>query len=220
MGGATLGQEVFRCGSLALVPISRTSPRSIRWASSGHATGQILQREAEGQQAWIFDLQPVVADRQPDRCAPLGIVAVDHRIDQGLAHGCGRQAPAVGAKHRADGALCQDCLCTKAIASSTGCTGGVDLDPIQDATLVAAGEAPGLDPGIGKKCRSRSWPKRIVPPKVGTVFPWWSATSRRLSRSRRRRLRNGANDSEAAWKSMASELSPGKGCSSKPSPRE
>ena len=27
---------------------------------------------------------------------------------------------------------------------------GVDLDPIQDAALVAAGEAPRLDPGIGK----------------------------------------------------------------------
>ena len=31
---------------------------------------------------------------------------------------------------------------------------GVDLDPIQDAALVAAGEAPGLDPGIGKVPRS------------------------------------------------------------------
>ena len=28
--------------------------------------------------------------------------------------------------------------------------GGVDLDPIQDAALVAAGEAPGLDPGVRK----------------------------------------------------------------------
>jgi len=27
---------------------------------------------------------------------------------------------------------------------------GVDLDPIQDAALIAAGEAPGLDPGVGK----------------------------------------------------------------------
>ena len=31
---------------------------------------------------------------------------------------------------------------------------GVDLDPIQDAILVAAGEAPGLDPGVGKVPRA------------------------------------------------------------------
>jgi hypothetical protein len=31
---------------------------------------------------------------------------------------------------------------------------GVDLNPIQNAALIAAGEAPGLDPGIGKVPRS------------------------------------------------------------------
>lgn len=70
------------------------------------------------------------------------------------------------------------------------------------------------------KCRMRSWPKRIMPPTVGTVFPWCSLTSRRVSRSWRLRARNGANDSEAARKSRSSEPGPGKGCSSKPSPRE
>lgn len=75
---------------------------------------------------------------------------------------------------------------------------GVDLDRIQDAAVVAAGEAPGLDPGIWK----------------GPL------TSRRVSRSLRLRARKGVNDSEVARKTMASDPSPGKGCSSKPSPRE
>ena len=120
-------------------------------AQLGHAMGQILHGEPEGQQAGIFDFQPVVEDRQPDRCAPLGVVGVDHRIDQGLAHGLGRQAPAVGAVHRADAGAMPRMLLHKGDRFRHGLHGGgVDLDPIQDAALVAAGEAPGLDPGVRK----------------------------------------------------------------------
>jgi len=132
-------------------------------AQPGHAMGQIHHHESEGHQAGIFDLQPVVEDRQPDRCAPLGIVGVAHCID-------GDAMPGM-LLHKGD------CFLHRLHGE------GVDLDPIQDAALVAAGDAPGLDSGIGK-----------VP-----------LTTRRVSRSRRRRARKGANDSEAARKSMASE---------------
>ena len=120
-------------------------------AQLGYAMGQILHREAEGQQAGIFDLQSVIEDRQPDRCTPLGIVGVDHRTDQGLAHGFRGQAPAVGAAHRADGGAMPGMLLHKGDRFLHGLhEEGVDLDPIQDAAPIAAGEAPGLNPGIWK----------------------------------------------------------------------
>ena len=91
----------------------------------------------------------------PDRCTPLGIVGVNHRIDQGLAHRFWRQAQTVGAAHRADAGAMPGMLLHKSNRFLHGLHGeGVDLNPIQDAALIAAGEAPGLAPGIGKVPRS------------------------------------------------------------------
>lgn len=64
--------------------------------------GQVGHGQAKGQQAGILDFQPVVERRDADRCASLGIVAVRHRVDHGLAHGHGRQGPVLAAPQPPD----------------------------------------------------------------------------------------------------------------------
>jgi hypothetical protein len=57
------------------------------------------------------------------------------------------------------------------------------------------------------------------PPTVGCGRPWCLVNNRSVSRTRRDDAHTGANDSEAARKSNASESGPGIGCSANESPR-
>ena len=183
------------------------------------AARQILEREAEGQEARVLDLEAVVEDREAQRRAALRVVGVGHRVDDRLAHRHGRQVPALLAAHGADLGAVQGVLLDEGDRLLDGAHGkGADLGAIDDAALVGACEPAGLDPGVREVALAIP-PNRIMPPTVGTLRPWWSVTSRRVSRSRRASFRKAANDSEAARKSRASESSPGMGCSSKPSPR-
>jgi hypothetical protein len=60
------------------------------------AAAKVLDREAEGQQTVVLDLQTAVEDGHPDGGAPLRVVRVGHRVDHRLSHRGRRQAPAPG----------------------------------------------------------------------------------------------------------------------------
>jgi hypothetical protein len=107
----------------------------------------------------------------------------------------------------------------KAIASSTARTGSAWISTWSTIRLLSKpANRPARIHASGNS-RSRSLPKRSNPPTVGTGRPWCLVDSQSVSRSRRDRARTGANDSEAARKSNASESRSGIGCSSNASPR-
>ena len=56
-----------------------------------YAEGKLVKCEPERQETWILDLKTVIEDRDADGSTPLGIVRVDHRVDQRLANGLGWQ---------------------------------------------------------------------------------------------------------------------------------
>ena len=96
---------------------------------------------------------------------------------------------------------------------------GVDLDPIQDAALAAAGTAPGLDPGIGIMPRvvvaeeDHAAHGRHRLPLVVAHAPQGLqiAAAECAERCERLGSRSDVDDFRAA---------PSKGCSSTPSPKE
>ena len=113
------------------------------------AARKVLDREAEGQQSRVLDLEAVVEDREAQRRAALGVVGMRHRVDERLAHRRGRQAPALLAAHGADLGAVQGVLLDEGDRLLDGAHGqGADLGAIDDAALVGAVEAAGLDPGV------------------------------------------------------------------------
>ena len=86
---------------------------------------------------------------ETDRRAALRVVGVRHGVDHRLAHGHRRQAPALLPAHGADLGAVQGVLLDERDRLLDGAHGKArDLDAIDDAALVGALEAPGLDPGI------------------------------------------------------------------------
>ena len=119
-----------------------------------HAVRKILEREAEGQEPRVLDLEAVVEDREAQRRAALRIVGVGHRVDDRLAHRRGRQVPALLAAHGADLGPVQGVLLDEGDRLLDGAHGqGADLGAIDDAALVGALEAAGLDPGVREVAR-------------------------------------------------------------------
>lgn len=105
------------------------------------------------------------SNRQADGGASLGVVDVCHRVDDRLAN-CGRgQAPSVGPAHPADGRAVQRVLLDEVDRRLDGRREGL-FDPglVEDLGAVRAGEAPGLDPGIGKS-------RQAIPPDRGALRP-------------------------------------------------
>ena len=96
---------------------------------------------------------------------------------------------------------------------------GVDLDPINNATLAGAGKAPGLDLGV------QDVPPVLAPvPEEDPVAHGGhgpplvhSHEPQGLQIAAAEASAEGANDSVAAWKWRSAELKPGRGGSSKPS---
>ncbi len=113
------------------------------------AARKVLDREAEGQESRVLDLEAVVEDRKAERSAALGVVSMRHRVDDRLAHRRGRQAPALLAAHGADLGPVQGVLLDEGDRLLDGAHGeGADLGAVEDAALVSAVEAAGLDPGV------------------------------------------------------------------------
>ena len=120
-------------------------------AEPGDALGQIVECQPERKQAGILYFDPIVEYGEPDRRPTLGIVRMHDRVDDRFADGHDWHAPLVLAPdladldaaqcmflhegHRVFHRLYRWCL---------------DIQVVGDGCLVGAGEAAGLDPGVGK----------------------------------------------------------------------
>ena len=123
----------------------------VRLRSSGDALGQIIERESEREQAGILYLDPIVEDGESDRRAALGVVGVRNRVDDCFADGHDRHTPMLRAPDLVDRDAMQCVFLHEAHRIFDRLRRwSLDVQMVDDGCLVDAGEAAGLDPGVGK----------------------------------------------------------------------
>ena len=120
-------------------------------AELGDALGQIVERQPEREQAGILYLDPIVENCEPDRRSPLRVVRMRNRVDDCFADGHDRHAPPFVPSDLADrdAAQCMFLHEDHRIFNRLR-QWSLDVQVVGDGRLVDAGEAPGLDPGVGK----------------------------------------------------------------------
>ena len=128
-----------------------------------YSMGQVDQRESEGQQARILHLQPVIEDRDANRCTLLGVVGMGHRVDDRFANGGGWQAPSFPPPQAADHGAVQRVLlheCDRFFDCLD--QGHLEFCLVDDGRLVRPGESASLDPGVREMVESRGLIESLI----------------------------------------------------------
>jgi hypothetical protein len=115
----------------------------------GDALLDVFDREAEGKQAGVFDLQAIVEQGDAYGSAGLRVVGVHNSVHDRFADGYKRNGPQVGSLYRSDDRFASHMLLQKH-NRLLRCRRKIrpDFGGIQYPAAVAACEPSRLDPGI------------------------------------------------------------------------
>jgi hypothetical protein len=123
-------------------------------AQFGDASRQVLQRQTEGKEPGILDLDAVIKDGEANRSALLSIVGVDYSVDERFANRDRRHTPILLPTKTPNLSAVQRVLLDERIGLGNGADEVCpNLGAIEDTAPVDALKSPGLDPLSGDGSR-------------------------------------------------------------------